>query len=66
MKYLTVSLTKNESTAESDIIKRVSVSGTAGRFGIPNVTIAIPATNLALSHTAESCLVWMTRSALAP
>ena len=45
-KYLTESLTINENAAESDIIKSVSVSGTAGRFGIPNVTIAIPATKL--------------------
>lgn len=45
-KYFIVSLTINENTAENDIIKSVSVSGTAGRFGIPNVTIAIPATKL--------------------
>ena len=51
-KYLTVSLTINENTAESDIIKSVSVSGTAGRFGIPNVTIAMPVTKL--STTAYS------------
>ncbi len=43
-KYLTVSLTTNENTAESDIIKSVSVSGTAGKFGIPNVIIVIPTT----------------------
>lgn len=45
-KYFIVSLTVNENTAESDIIKSVSVSGTAGKFGIPNVTIAIPAIKL--------------------
>lgn len=45
-KYFTVSLNTNENTAESDIIKSVSVSGTAGRFGMPNVTIMVPATKL--------------------
>jgi hypothetical protein len=45
-KYFIVSLTINENTAESDIIKSVSVSGTAGRFGIPKVTIPIPAIKL--------------------
>ena len=45
-KYLTVSLIMNENIAESNIIKNVSVSGTAGKFGIPNVAIVIPAIKL--------------------
>jgi len=41
-----ISLTTNEKMAESDINKSVWVSGTAGKFGIPNVAIVIPAIKL--------------------
>ena len=41
-----ISLTTNEKMAESDINKSVWVSGTAGKFGIPNVAIVIPVIKL--------------------
>ncbi len=51
IRYFTESLIRKEKIAENPRIKSVATIGTAGKFGIPTVTITVPAVKLsAIDH----------------